>query len=94
MPVSMSISVQSANGSVWPRRDVAGVRVSADRAPAERDEPTTADRTAAADAQGYATDALRLAALRRDAALTARSEAPRANTAADDNVIAGPRATP
>jgi hypothetical protein len=86
MPVTMSISVQSANGAVWPRRDAV---VRAERAPAERDEPTAADRTASVDAQGYATDALRLAALRRDAALTATAEAPRAHSAVDDNVIAG-----
>ena len=64
-----------------------GVR--AERTPAERDEPTVADRTASADAQGYATDALRLAALRRDAALTATAETPRTHTAVDDNLIAG-----
>ena len=61
----MSISVQSANGAIWPRRDTRRSRAAR---PAERDEPTAADRTASADAQGYATDALRLAALRRDAA--------------------------
>ena len=71
MRSAMSLSVQSANGAVWPRRDAAGVR--AER-PAERDEPTVADRTSSADAQSYATDALRLAALRRDAALTATAE--------------------
>jgi hypothetical protein len=85
----MSISVQSTNGAAWLRRDVAGVRASADRAPAERDEPTSADRTASVDPQGYATDALRLAALRRDAALTATAETSRTHTSVDDNVIAG-----
>ena len=57
--------------------------------PAERDEPTVADRTASADPQGYATDALRLAALRRDAALTATAETSRGHTAVDDTLIAG-----
>ena len=83
----MSISVQSANGAVWPRRDSPGVRATA--TPAERDEPTAADRTSSADAQDYATDALRLAALRRDAAATAASETPKVTTAVDDNIIAG-----
>ena len=57
--------------------------------PVERDEPTAADRTAGADAQNYATDALRLAALRRDAAVTATAETPKTHTSVDDNVIAG-----
>jgi hypothetical protein len=86
MRFAMSISVQSANGAMWPRRDAAGVR--AER-PAERDEPTVADRTSSADAQSYATDALRLAALRRDAALTATADTARTHTAVDDNIIAG-----
>jgi hypothetical protein len=85
----MSISVQSAHGAAWLRRDIAGVRASVERTPAERDEPTVADRTASVDPQGYATDALRLAALRRDAALSASAEVPRTHTAVDDNVIAG-----
>jgi hypothetical protein len=41
------------------------------------------------DPKGYASDALRLAALRRDAALTASAETSRTHTAVDDNVIAG-----
>jgi hypothetical protein len=84
----MSLSVQGAPGVVWARRDA---MVRAERTPAERDEPTVADRTAAADAQGYASDALRLAALRRDAALTASAETAKSPTAVDDNLIAGPR---
>jgi len=80
----MSISVQTSTGVVWPRRDPVSARTAA-----ERDEPTTFDRTASADPQGYASDALRLAALRRDAALTAATETPRTHSAVDDNVIAG-----
>ena len=83
----MSISVQSANGAVWPRRDSPGVRATG--APVERDEPTAVDRTSGADAQDYATDTLRLAALRRDAAATAAAQTPKATTAVDDNIIAG-----
>jgi hypothetical protein len=86
MPSVMSLSVQSAPGVVWARRDAL---VRAEHSPAERDEPTAADRTAAADAKGYATDALRLAALRRDAALTATAETAKTHTAVDDNIVAG-----
>ena len=92
----MSISVQTATGAVWPRREAATVRPAA-----EREEPTAVDRTAAADPQDYATDALRLAALRRDAAATAAAATPKATTAVDDKLIAGlpqpgsrPRAKP
>ena len=70
----MSLSVQSANGAVWPRRDAA---VRAERTRPSATSRPVADRTASADPQGYATDALRLAALRRDAALTATAETPR-----------------
>ena len=79
----MSLSVQTATGVIWPRREPAAVRSAA-----ERDEPTAVDRTAAADANDYATDALRLAALRRDAAATAAAATPKVNTAVDDTVIA------
>ena len=80
------LSVQSANGVTWPRRELAPVRAAAQ---IERDEPSVADRTAGANANDYATDAMRLAALRRDAAATAASETPRTHTAVDDNLIAG-----
>jgi hypothetical protein len=82
----MSLSVQGANGVTWPRRELAPVRAAAQ---IERDEPSVADRTAGADANDYATDAMRLAALRRDAAATAAAATPRTHGAVDDNRIAG-----
>ena len=79
------LRTERERGHLAPARH-GGVR--AER-PAERDEPTVADRTSSADAQSYATDALRLAALRRDAALTATADTARTHTAVDDNIIAG-----
>ena len=80
MPAPMSLSVQSANGVTWPRRELAPrsrarpLRSSATNHPSPTAPP-------GAKANDYATDAMRLAALRRDAAVTAASETPRTHTA-------------
>ena len=86
MRSAMSISVQTATGVVWPRRDP----VSRGRTAAERDEPTAVDRTAGRRSR-RTTPPTRCAWPRCGATppLTAATETPRTHSAVDDNVIAG-----
>ena len=78
-PYRMSMTVQSAGGPEWPKREVSPIRAR----PTTRLDATSERRTAASTAANpydEAIDALRTAALRRDAALVKTSDAARPTT--------------
>ena len=78
------MTVQSAGGPEWPKRDVSPIRASV----ARDDKRTPVGRETAANPYNQVINALRTAALRRDAALVRTSDAAKANTPTDDSAIA------
>jgi hypothetical protein len=85
----MSMTVQSAGGPEWPKQQVSQIRRPADPMTADRDDPSAASYETAANPYDDAIDALRTAALRRDAALARTSRTIEANHTTADAAIAG-----
>jgi hypothetical protein len=87
----MSMTVQSASGPEWSRRDWSPTRAPAERMDVAHDKWSAASRETAANPYDQAIDALRTAALRRDAALASTSHIAKAvDTTADAAIAAGP----
>jgi hypothetical protein len=84
----MSMTVQSAGGPEWPTYQASQIRKPAGPINADRDEPSAASSEIAANPYDDAIDALRTAALRRDAALARTSRAIEANHTTADAAIA------
>ena len=82
------MTVQSAGGPEWPKRDVSPIRASVARVDLDDDKRTPVGRETAANPHNQVIDAVRTAALRRDAALVRTSDAAKANTPTDDSAIA------
>ena len=88
MRMRMSMTVQSAGGPEWPKHEVSQIRRPAERADADRDKPSAASRQTAANPYDEAIDALRTAALRRDAAIARTSRTIEANHTTADAAVA------
>jgi hypothetical protein len=86
--MSMSMTVQSAGGPEWPRQQASQIRRPAEPVNAEGDASSAASAEAAANPYDDAIDALRTAALRRDAALVKTSRTIEANHTTADAAIA------
>jgi hypothetical protein len=84
----MSMTVQSAGGPEWPKRELSPIRPSAARNDADHDKWSAANRQSAANPYDQAIDSLRTAALRRDAALVKTSHTTKADHATADAAIA------
>jgi hypothetical protein len=84
----MSMTVQSAGGPEWPKHELSQIRRPAERTDADRDKSSAANRQTAANPYDQAIDSLRTAALRRDAALVATTNARKADDTTADAAIA------
>jgi hypothetical protein len=89
--MSMSMTVQSAGGPEWPRHETGQTRRPPERVDAGRDKPSAASRQAAGNPYDEAIDALRTAALRRDAALVATSRTSESVHTTADTTTKAPR---
>jgi hypothetical protein len=87
----MSITVQSATGTQFPRRDWSPGRTPVERMDVDHDKWTAVNRDTEANPYNQAIDALRTAALRRDAALTATAATAKSVSTTADAAIATPR---
>ena len=92
----MSLTVQGAASALWTQRAASATRTSSERLDSDtgRDAFSASDPKAAPNGYDQAIDALRVAALRRDAAVTATATAPKATTATDDTALHPDRERP
>jgi hypothetical protein len=84
----MSMTVQSASGPEWPKRDWSPTRAPVERMDVDHDKWSAASRETAANPYDQAIDSLRTAALRRDAALARTPETAKADHTTADDAIA------
>ena len=82
------MTVQSAFGQQWPKRDWTPAPALADPMDVDRDQWSSDSRQTAANPYDQAIDSLRTAALRRDAALAAMARTAKPDDTAADEAIA------